>query len=202
MKVTSMTKPASVNMYTQRKVHTYSHLWHASQCVLSIGLQNEKGSTYQFLSSAILTAFTFEAYLNHVGAILFNVCDWEAYERLSPLEKFERLDSELMTNFSRNYGERPLQTIKKLLDFRNTIAHGKTSEHTSTSQKYTVKNYPAQQMPLSNWEKLIKTSAFACQVREDVKKVLEILHVARTDEKEHLFDFEISVGGVTLLDQP
>ena len=51
----------------ERQVHIYSELWHAAGCVLEAGICQPKGSSWQFLSSTIMTAFAFEAYLNHVG---------------------------------------------------------------------------------------------------------------------------------------
>lgn len=50
----------------ERTLNTYAELWHASDCVLNAGLKNAEGCVWQFLSSAVLTAFSFEAYLNHV----------------------------------------------------------------------------------------------------------------------------------------
>jgi hypothetical protein len=51
----------------ERDLITYAELWHASECVLDVGAAQQSGTSWQFLSSIVLTAFAFEAYLNHVG---------------------------------------------------------------------------------------------------------------------------------------
>ena len=50
-----------------RVVHTYAELWHASECELEVAERERTGSSFQFLSSIILTAFTLEAFLEPRG---------------------------------------------------------------------------------------------------------------------------------------
>ena len=75
-----MTKPKKALVTKERTIYMYSHMWLASDCVLNLGLTEQRGSTWQFLSSTLLTAFAFEAYLNHVGPTVFD--RWEQHERL------------------------------------------------------------------------------------------------------------------------
>ena len=84
-----MRKSLKALVEKKRPVIAYSELWHASGCVLEAGLSEARGSTWQFLSSALLTAFSFEAYLNLVGPQAFSC--WENLERLPPLAKFDLL---------------------------------------------------------------------------------------------------------------
>ena len=55
------------------EVRTYAELWDASDTTLRTGLGKRSdvnppmASRWQFLSSIVLTAFAFEAYLNYVG---------------------------------------------------------------------------------------------------------------------------------------
>jgi hypothetical protein len=191
--------PSKVVVTKSRDVHTYSELWHASDCVLSAGIENPKGSTWQFLSSAVLTAFAFEAYLNHVGPTLF--AHWPDLDRLSPLAKFHLICDKLGTGTSLTAGERPLQTVAKLLDFRNTMAHGRSQQLEAKPIIRTVDNYQAAygEQLLSDWEKLIVDSEFASRAREDVKAVLEVIHEARPAPKEGLFTFGLGSYGATLV---
>jgi hypothetical protein len=55
------------------------------------------------------------------------------------------------------------------------------------------------QRTLTHWEKLIQTKDFAERAREDTKAVLEQIHEARKDDKEHLFTFGMGVYGATLV---
>jgi hypothetical protein len=185
-----MKKPVKAIVTKERTVHTYSELWHASRCVLEVGMREPRGSSWQFLSSVVLTAFAFEACLNHVGPTV--ITSWAELERHPPWKKFELLCETLKVRFPYGFGRRPLQTIATLLDFRNTMAHGRSGD---------LKSKPALrdanekldadlgEMPLMDWERLIQTDKFARLAREDVKVALEILHAARPNPKEGLFTF-------------
>lgn len=194
-------KPKVV-VHKERSVHTYSELWHASHCVLESGLEQPKGSTWQFLSSIVLTAFAFEAYLNHVGPKTIEC--WEHLDRLPPWSKFELLCETLEVKFPEGSGVRPLQTIAKLLDFRNTIAHGRSVEIKSKPKVRLADDRLdayLEQQPLTDWERLIQNSDFAQRAREDVEAVLTKLQEARTDDKEYLFMFGMGVHGATLIER-
>jgi hypothetical protein len=197
-----MIEKPKVVVHKERSVHTYSELWHASRCVLESGLEQPKGSTWQFLSSIVLTAFTLEAYLNHVGARTFDC--WKHLDRLSPLSKLELLCETLGVKFEDGPGARPLQTVAKLLDFRNTIAHGRSEEIKGKPEVRLADDrldaYLGQQ-PLTSWERPIQNADFALRAREDVEAVLTKLQEARTDEKEYLFTFGMGAHGATLINQ-
>ena len=115
-----------------RPVHTYAELWHASYCVLDAGLREPRGSSWQFLSSAILTAFAFEAYLNHVGPSTLE--GWQQKERYSVWSKFRLLRKALGVVFPRGKGVRPLKSIDELFMLRDTLAHGRSHEEIGRAQ--------------------------------------------------------------------
>lgn len=195
-----MPKSGKVVVEKERTVHTYAELWHASRCVLEAGIEQPRASSWQFLSSAVLTAFAFEAYLNHVGPRTIKC--WSQLDRLPPWSKFELLCEILGVQFPKGPGARPLQTIVKLLGFRNTIAHGRSLEINMKSKIRDVDDRLDAYLgirPLTNWEKLIQTSDFAKRAREDVQAVLECLHEGRKDKKEALFSFGIGLHGATLV---
>lgn len=198
-----MAKPRKALVSKERTIHTYSELWHASNCVLEAGIREPRGSSWQFLSSAVLTAFAFEAYLNHVGPSVISC--WSQLERLPPGAKFELLCETLDVKFADGPGKRPLQTIVKLLDFRNTMAHGRSEEVKLKDEMRDVNdkldNYLGQR-PLADWERLIQTDTFAKRAREDVKAVLKKLHNARRVPKEGLFTFGIEIHGAHLVEEP
>lgn len=183
-----MTKPKKAIVTKERKLYMYSQMWHASECVLKAGLAEPQGSDWQFLSSAVLTAFAFEAYLNDIGPTVFDC--WVQLERLPPLSKFELLCETLGVKFSGGKGEPPLQTVVELLEFRNILAHGRSIE---LKPKPALRDVNAKldaylgERPLDHWERLIKNSDFAERARKDVQKVLERLHAARPKPKDRLF---------------
>lgn len=195
-----MVKPRKAVVTKERPLHTYAELWHASRCVLDAGVANQEGSKWQFLSSVILTAFTFEAYLNHIGPQTIEC--WPELERLPPWSKFELLSEQLGVKFPAGRGKRPLQTVVKLLEFRNTMAHGRSQQikpdpvERDTNDK--LHSYLGEQ-PLAAWEQLVRTSAFAQRAREDAEVVIRALHDARTETTEILFNSGVSLHSATLI---
>ncbi len=194
-----MPTPRKAVVTKERTVHTYAELWHASGCVLDAGLKEPRGSSWQFLSSVVLTAFAFEAYLNHVGPR--TIACWSQLERLPPWAKFELLCETLGVRFPKGTDARPLQTITKLLAFRNTMAHGRSTEIKPKPERRdvddTLDKYLGER-PLADWERLIQTNVFAKRARADVEAVLKTVHAARKDPKEGLFMFGLGVHSATL----
>lgn len=75
-----------IEVRKEREVNTYVLLWDTSKYLFGKGIEDEKGSFYQFKASIIFMAFTLEAYLNHIGEKLFT--NWKHIERkLGPQEK-------------------------------------------------------------------------------------------------------------------
>lgn len=196
-----MTKPKKVEVRKEREVNTYSELWHASECVLRSGIEQDRGSTWQFLSSILLTAFTFEAYLNHVGQR--NINCWADLEYLPPLSKFKLLCETLHVSFDGGEGARPIQTINELFNFRNKIAHGKSAKINNKPELLDINDNLDKRLAervLTDWEKLIQTSEFAKKARQDVELVIKNLHEARKDEKEFLFTFGLGLYSANLIE--
>ncbi len=190
-------------MTKKRTVHTYAELWHASRCVLETGVRDERGSSWQFLSSIVLTAFTFEAYLNHVGPTVLRC--WGELERLPPWAKFELLCEQLSVLFPDGPGKRPLQTLVELLEFRNAIAHGRSETIAPAPMLRDVNDkldgYLGER-PLAHWERLIQTDAFAKRAREDIEVTLTKIHDARPEPKEPLFTFGMALHRAHLANEP
>ena len=182
-RMNSQIKP---NVAKSKVIDTYSELWRASSCVLEAGATNPACSSWSFLSSILLSAFTFEAYVNQVG--VQGMASWRNIDRLPPLGKFELLCDFLKVRFRK--GTRPLQTIEEMFAFRNTMAQGRTEVLELEPRKFglvgTVGN-GAPDEPTASWETLTETDAFARRAREDVEAILRKLHEARPEPKEALF---------------
>lgn len=81
-----------------------------------------EGLALDIMACLVFTAFSVEAKVNFVGwKILQN--DWP--ERRNLRDKIEILNAQLQLNL--DWQSRPLETISKLKDFRNVLAHGKPS---------------------------------------------------------------------------
>ena len=110
-----------VHTSREREFITYSEHWHTSKVLLMLGVESERGSYHQFLASIVFTAFTLEAFLNHMGEHLFSL--WPEMEKLAPKAKLLLICEKL--NIEVDFSRLPWQIIPKLFGVRNKIAHGK-----------------------------------------------------------------------------
>jgi len=193
-------RPRKARVTKQRDVHTYAILWSASRRLLEAGESEETGSSWQFLSSLMLTAFSLEAFLNHVGPKVLS--SWENLERLRPLEKLELLCEVLGIQLPGDGGQRPQQTIIELLRFRNTLAHGKThsvasDEHIDVGE---VDDHFKRRL-LTHWERQVRDNRFARQAREDVERVMQIVNAATPEPEVRLFSSGFEIGSATVNDE-
>src|SRR5262245_47164042 len=151
----------------ERDVRTYAELWHASRKVLEAGIREPVGSSWQFLASIVLTAFAFEAYLNHVGPTVLS--SWEGLERLSVSAKLDLLCEVLKVKLPGDKSRRPKKTIAELFKFRNTLAHGRTKTIKAAPKRLnpeSVDDHFSRRL-LTDWERLIADSVFAKKARHD-----------------------------------
>jgi len=183
----------------ERQVNTYAEMWHGSRVLLYKGQEDKKGSHWEFMASITFTAFTLEAYLNHLGAKLYEC--WEDIESLSPLKKLRLLCERL--GLEPNYARRPYQTVKQLFTFRNEIAHGKTVKLASEDQIRFVddKLKVYLQKPLeTKWQKY-STERNAIRAREDVEEIIRELHKKAGIEDDPVFFPGMAFGSLSLLSQ-
>ncbi len=176
-------KPGKIRIKKVRNFHTYTAFWHTSWCLLEKGKESSEGSFHQYLASLVFSAFTIEAYLNHVGAWLFK--SWREYERaLNPMQKLalicERLD------IKPNYGCPPFQILTTLLPFRNAVAHGKTETLTfdQVLPADEKSNEVLHAWIEADWERFA-TLENAEAARRDIRTLVELMH-DRAKFPEHL----------------
>jgi len=175
----------------QRTVAMYAEMWDGSKILLRRAELETTGSYWVLMSVLLLTAFTFEAYLNHIGPKLFQ--SWNELERLPPLEKLESVCEKLGISFPPD--RRPHQSLVTLFDFRNDLAHGKNQTLSTDELRDNNDNVDAYlgERPKTEWEKLIAWPRIK-QVREDVESIIRGLHAAADlDEGDPLF-----IPGLTL----
>lgn len=200
-----MITPPTVFITKERPVHTYAELWHASDCVLKAGLKNPEGSTWQFLSSIVLVAFAFEAYLNHIGPA--HVATWPESQRRSPWNKFIKISATLAVEFPLGIDERPLRTIHELFEFRNSLAHGRSDVLTEEYEREAPHGLESIDKdlgirPKTDWETLVEDSTFAQTARADVEEVIRALHSGRGETKDILFNSGIGHHSARLQSAP
>ena len=78
-----------------------------------------KPNKHSIVACLVLNAFAFEAYMNFIGPRVEP--GWSDLDWASPLGKLRHIACVLALPL--DFGRRPLQTIKALVDFRNRMAH-------------------------------------------------------------------------------
>jgi hypothetical protein len=189
-----MKKPAKVEVEKERQVHTYAELWQTSRILLQKGIDEPEGSFHQFMASLVLTAFCFEAFLNHIGKKLFK--SWEGLEKLAPKEKLNVIAEFLKIPIE--YGGRPWQIMTTLFGFRNSIAHGKSVTVKESELLDMDVNFDKifRALALTDWEQYC-TEANAQRAREDVKAMIETLQRACNFKDDFPFVPGIQVRGAS-----
>jgi len=188
-------RPPKAKVSKKRNVHTYAELWHGSWVLLERAKAEPKGSKWLWMSSLIFTAFSFEAYLNHIGPKLF-AC-WDGLEVRSPEGKFDVFCEKLGIALPKD--QRPRQTIKETLRFRNNLAHGKTvtieEEAIPDVDQYFEEFFG--QRPLATWKKYC-TERNALKAREDIKQVMQMIHEKAKPDNDPLFGFGMYSASASL----
>ena len=161
--------------------------------MLNCSDEDDKFTYHYYLSASIvLTAFTFEAYLNHVGPKLFN--SWAALEKLSPKDKLKIIAEKIELEI--DFGKKPWQVINTLFGFRNDIAHGKSSIVTDTMIKSAnkVNSEDIYDSVKAKWEKYC-TKHNAEQARKYFAQIIIKIHDAANID-EMLFKSGMQRSGI------
>jgi hypothetical protein len=154
----------------EREVRTFADLAHGSEVLIMKTKQDQKGSYYTTMSSLLLTAFTFEAYINHLGDKKIKF--WEEIEPIKVMDKYSVLCKELGIN--PDFSRRPFQTLKSLFKFRNSIAHGK-SKILKETKEVSWQDDPHIHKPRTEWEEYCEIGN-AKRAKVDISEVIKELH--------------------------
>lgn len=165
----------------ERQVNTYAHMWHTALVLRRISRTAGEDAKHLFRGCLVFVAFSFEAFLNHLGHLFVNPFD--RFERLSPTEKIFSLSQAI--GFDVDYGRRPWQTVKHLFSYRNDIAHGKTvlieikkRIHFKDLDSFLALDDRLRKEPaLTVWEKLC-TEQNIERAMEDVGQLFEVMSKA------------------------
>ena len=118
----SMKIHSQVRVNKELKLITYAEHWATAGCLLDRAAREKRGSYHQYLACITFTAFTLEAFLNHMGEELFE--SWrDDLEQISVKGKIRIVSDKV--GLKVDYGETPWQVVPELVAFRNKVAHGK-----------------------------------------------------------------------------
>jgi len=112
-------------------IFTHRCLWKSSSALASLLEADEAANKHLIIPALVVTAMAFEAFLNCCG--IFLLPEQWANER----EEFrgQGVEGKLaaiagrVPHFEARKGEEPYQSIRKLIDFRDAIAHGKVKRY-------------------------------------------------------------------------
>lgn len=179
-------------IYTgEREVRTFADLNHGADVLLGTAKEIEAGSYYTTMASLLLTAFTFEAYLNHLGAKVFSF--WSNIDSIRVLDKYAVLCQHL--NVEPDYGCRPYQSLSELFGFRNSIAHGK-SVILREAKEVNSWTEPSDHRPQAPWEEYASLEN-AERARKDISAIIKELHIA-AGLGDYPFLHAPAIGSMTL----
>jgi hypothetical protein len=185
-----------VNIKKERQVNTYAELWHTSWSLLRQGENQEEGSFHQFMGSLVFTAFSLEAYLNHIGPRVFG--NWVTHERLAPQAKLDIVAEKLDLHV--DYGKRPWGIMKELFGFRTDIAHGKSVKIVERKVVPIGKEDDCMRgLAKTKWQKFC-TRQNAERARKDVKEMVKALHAKAEIKDEFPFVGGFQEAHASLLD--
>jgi hypothetical protein len=166
---------------------TYVAIFHTGWHLLDMAERHEEGTLLNLQAAIVFFAFSFEAYLNHVGGeeIVF----WDEIDRISYTKKLTALQKKLGFDKSKP----SFLTIKKLFEIRKNFAHGRTI---NKEIRKTTESLPA---PHHSWNLLPHeqlTSQIVRQYHDDVQASIELINASR-QEPDPLWWNEGSRSSVT-----
>lgn len=153
-----------------REVRTFVDLAHGADVLITKTEQEPKGSYYTTMSALLLTACTFEAYLNHLGEKTIKF--WGEIEPVKVMDKYSVLCKNL--GLTPDFSKRPYQTLKALFTFRNAIAHGK-SQILQETKEVSLQDDPHDHIPKAHWEEY-SILENAKKAKDDVSQIITELH--------------------------
>jgi hypothetical protein len=155
-----------------REIRTYVTLYYAASALTKRAENDVKGRTYTLMGALVLCAFTFEAYLNHLGEGKLHL--WKKTDFINVWAKNDMVCKHL--KLSPDFSRRPHKSLRKLFKLRDRLAHGRSE--TLTTKKYVGTGYePPLLSPKAAWEKGVNLE-FCKQATGDLCKVLKQMHAA------------------------
>lgn len=109
-----------------KEINTFAFFNASAVRYMKAALKKDEGFAFDLMSVMVMSAFSVEAYFNHLGAK--KVFDWfKLHESKSVWKKYKILRSAVGLNelsIAQAYPD-----VARVLDFRNSMAHGRSERH-------------------------------------------------------------------------
>lgn len=161
---------------------TYAALMRTARHLLDLAENDTLGSLLNLQACVVFLAFTFEAYLNHVGSEEFDI--WKWIER-TPQEKKLRL---ILHHFGLAPADFTLPTwdmIQQVTRIRDALAHGRTREINHTEEMDEEPDRRAM-WNFHEWEKLSVDQVRS--FKEAIKTGIERINASRRRPDKYVWN--------------
>ena len=162
-----------IRIKKETTVQAYGEFWDAFLFLKMKQEEKVKGWSKIKLSALTMACFAIEAFANHVGQQLHS--DWETDgTRKPPIAKLKKFIKKLEVDIK--LGEPPFQTVDRIMDWRNKVAHAHTETFPS-ELKATSENYDELLgvVEKTKWQKFY-LNADLNKIEKDCEKVMEKIH--------------------------
>jgi len=191
---------AQKNSYAaSRKVPAYRYLRDVSVVLFSeIQVEkDEKKLRAKSIAIILFSAFTLEAFLNHIGESIFQE-RWvdEGLEWLDPNKKLKHVCSEI--GLAVNYTEDPFKSFSWIFDFRDRLVHGRTyqarkEKKLKPKDDASIEEIAGELEPTAEWERLAKRSKVDEAFHNTKRMIQEIWQAAGVEEGKPIPPVETQV---------
>lgn len=124
--------------------YTHTELWNCVEAQIDAANKQPRGAFYFHMAGMLFALLTYEAYLNTIGAIVDPEA-WKNEKDFFRQANYSGLDGKLkriceVTGIPRiDKSQNPYQTVERLANLRDFLAHGKIDEY-SLKQPYMREN--------------------------------------------------------------
>lgn len=153
---------------------TFAYMRLGAKHMLKLAEESNEGQLYTLVASLIFSAFTLEAYLNHLGKLRNK--EWDEIERKYPkLEKYKLFAT--AADIKVDFNVRPYRTMKELFEFRDRMAHGKTTTEPVSTYIEEYEDRLPQLLSENFWQAFAKLET-ARRAIKDVEALIKELHLS------------------------
>jgi len=166
---------AKAQVRGKKTTNTFAYMHIGAKYMLGLAENTQDGQLYTTAAALVFSAFTLEAYLNHLGKLRNK--EWGEIERkYSKFEKYKLFASAAGINFN-SFHARPYSTLKELFEFRDRMAHGKTTTEDVNLSVNMVDYLIPQLNSESDWQAFATLEKAQIAIK-DVEALVKELHSA------------------------
>jgi hypothetical protein len=170
----------SNKIQVNEEIYTHEYLWRSSTKLLDLATDD----SYHYLMPSLLMSYlAFEAFINFCGyAVLPETWknEKEHFKGKGIEGKIEEI-VDLVPEFKWNKGTPPYQTVRKIADYRDMMAHGKVVASSYTAEEKEIGSHFRYD---HDWDKYL-TQEFVKKARDCIQSFSELLLIELREVSDH-----------------